>query len=204
MDSLSKELDLTQEAFDGLLNYLSADREQAALAYEEILRKLTMYFEFRGCRCPDELADETINRVARRMQEGETIRAADVATYFYGVARNVLREYWKAASREVALLELQPRTKLFSAPQEEAIERDLERVNHEHRLECMQTCLQSLPDDTRRMILLYYRDEKGAQIKTRRMLAENMGIPGYALRLRVSRVLSKLYTCIDRCMHEQY
>jgi DNA-directed RNA polymerase specialized sigma24 family protein len=80
----------------------------------------------------------------------------------------------------------------------------VDRINQEHRIECLQTCLQSLPEDTRQMILLYYRDQKGAQIKTRRMLAENMGIPGHALRLRVSRVLAKLYTCINRCIRERY
>ena len=200
LPSLSTKWELTQEAFDGLLDYLSTDREQAAKVYEEILRRLTMYFDFRGCPYPEELADETINRVARRIQEGETIRAGDATNYFYGVARNVLREYWKAANREAAVLELQPRTKPFSEPADEATAREVERLNKAHRLDCMQICLQSLPDDTRRMILLYYRDQKGAQIKTRQRLAENMGIPGYALRLRVSRVLGKLHTCINRCL----
>jgi RNA polymerase sigma factor (sigma-70 family) len=201
---LSKEWELTQEAFDGLLNHLSNDREQAAEVYEEILRKLTMYFEFRGCHSPGELADETINRVARRIQEGETILARDVASYFYGVARNVVREYWKAADRTTALLEMRPHTNpLFEAPDEVA-SREVEHLKQEQRFECLQTCLQSLPEDARRMILLYYRDEKGAQIKTRQALADQMNIPGYALRLRVSRVLAKLYACINRCLGEGY
>ena len=60
---------LTKEALDGLLECLSADRELAAEAYEEIRRKLITFFEFRGCLTPQDQADETIHRVARRIQE---------------------------------------------------------------------------------------------------------------------------------------
>src|SRR5206468_187108 len=81
--SQKKGWELTKAAFDDLLECLSPDREQAAAAYEEIRRKLITFFEFRGCLSSQDQADETINRVARRIQEGEIIQASDVASYFY-------------------------------------------------------------------------------------------------------------------------
>ena len=100
-----KEWVLDEKAFDGLLISLSTDREKAAEIYEEIRCKLITFFEFRHCLFPQEQVDETINRVARRIVEGEIIHASDVTTYFYGVARNVLREYWKGAKTEAARLD---------------------------------------------------------------------------------------------------
>jgi hypothetical protein len=46
--------------------------------------------EWRGCPTPDDYADETINRCARKITDGEEIR--DVATYCIGVARMLLRD----------------------------------------------------------------------------------------------------------------
>jgi len=81
---------LTQEAFDGFLTALGPDRDGAADRYLDIRRNLVRLFEWRGCPTPDDYADETINRCARKIGEGEEIR--DVATYCIGVARMLLRE----------------------------------------------------------------------------------------------------------------
>ena len=77
---------LTQEAFDGLLTSLGPDRDAAADRYLEIRRNLVRLFEWRGCATPDEYADETINRCAKKISEGEQIR--DVSTYCIGIARS--------------------------------------------------------------------------------------------------------------------
>ena len=91
--SRKKDWVLTKEALDKLLACLDQNREQAASRYEIIRRKLMKYFECRGCCSPEDLADETINRVARRIYEGKEIWTSEPANYFYGVARNVLKEY---------------------------------------------------------------------------------------------------------------
>ena len=91
MDNAAREKwALTQEAFDGFLTALGPDRDGAADRYLEIRRNLARLFEWRGCRTPDDYADETINRCAKKLSEGEEIR--DVATYCIGVARMLLRE----------------------------------------------------------------------------------------------------------------
>lgn len=86
LPSLKKEWVLTREAFDKLLACLDRDRERAAEKYEEIRNALITFFEHRGCLSPQEYADETINRVARRLSEGKEIYANNAASYFYGVA----------------------------------------------------------------------------------------------------------------------
>src|SRR5215475_7737610 len=75
---------LTQEAFDKLLDSLGGDREQAGQKYLEIRNNLTRFFEWRGCSFPEDHADETINRIAKRVDEGEEI--LNPAGYAMGVA----------------------------------------------------------------------------------------------------------------------
>src|SRR5438270_7361536 len=89
---------LTQEAFDRLLHSLDAERERAGNVYQETRSNLTRLFEWRGCPFPEDHADETINRVARRIEEGEDVR--DVTKYFFGVARLVVLEVHKNQARE--------------------------------------------------------------------------------------------------------
>jgi len=85
--------ELSQSAFDRLLAQLDPDAQRAGEKYQTVQRSLAKFFECRGCATPFELADETLNRVARRLEEGETIYAGEFASYAYGVARNVLREH---------------------------------------------------------------------------------------------------------------
>ena len=67
--SMGRESDLSQEAFDRLLAWLNPNRALAGEKYEEIRRRLIKIFTCRGCTCPEVLADETINRVARKVKK---------------------------------------------------------------------------------------------------------------------------------------
>src|SRR5512138_898422 len=81
---------LTEEAFTRLLAHLDPERERAGEKYETLRLTLMKFFDWRGAHFPDEYADETLNRVARRIESGETIR--DIATYCHGVARMIFLE----------------------------------------------------------------------------------------------------------------
>ena len=108
-DAARQKWSLTQEAFDGLLASIGLDRDDAANRYLEIRRNLVRLFEWRGCSTPDEYADETINRCARKIGEGEQIR--DLATYSIGVARMLLREKSRERAREACSLDQVPEPK---------------------------------------------------------------------------------------------
>src|SRR5688572_17898260 len=81
---------LTQEAFESLLSALGEERDSAAAKYLELHHNLVQFFEWRGCSFPADHADETLNRVAKRIAAGEEVR--NPASYSIGVARLLLLE----------------------------------------------------------------------------------------------------------------
>jgi RNA polymerase sigma factor (sigma-70 family) len=198
---MKKEWVLTGEGLDKLFAYLDVDRELAAEKYEDIRQMLITYFEFRGCVGVEDLTDETMNRVIRRMGEGKEIYAEAPSGYFYGVARNVFREYLQKRERLTSSLEDLPEGHLLQAPnllqQTEA-----EHFEREKQLHCLDTCLQILSPGDQELIRLYYQGEKQTKIKNRGALAGRLAIPINALRLRAGRIRAKLEQCINNCMKQ--
>jgi len=180
---------LTQEAFDRLLAALGHDRDTAAARYLEIRRNLVRLFEWRGCSTPEEYADETINRCARKMGEGDDIR--DVPTYCIGIARMVLLEMRRDRAREARPLEEAPEPRVPAAEPEMDVDR---------RAECLRGCLGQLSPDTRKLILHYYQGDKGDKIRNRKSLTELLGVPASTLRMRALRVRERLQMCAENCM----
>jgi DNA-directed RNA polymerase specialized sigma24 family protein len=175
---------LTGEALAALLKVLGPDRETAAERYETIRRKLIRLFEWRGCAFPEDLADETINRAARRFAEGVEVRSADPYGYFCGIAHLLYKESMRRHSREHLALESGD---WLAVPAAEEAEPD-------QRLEVLRDCLQALPDDQRRLVLQYHQDED--HIHSRKEMAENLGLPMNALRIRVHRIRRRLEDCV--------
>jgi len=184
---------LTQESFDKLLIALGGDRETGSKKYLEIRNNLTRFFEWRGCSFPEDHADETINRMAKRIAEGEEI--LQPMGYAMGVARLLLLEILKGRQREQsALTELGTASDV--APETDEDEDD----NGDNRLECLRNCLQTLSSDNRELILQYYQGEKGEKIKNRKKLLERLGIPVSTLRMRALRVRERLQSCVEECV----
>lgn len=175
---------LTREALEALLTHLDPDRERAGERYEEIRRRLIRLFEWRGCASPEELTDETINRVARRMAEGVELRSADPYGYFCGVAHLVYKEVLRRAARERTAFEA------GDWPPEPAGE-----PAEDDRLDALRQCLDQLSSEQRRLVLLYHRGEDN--IRGRKSLSDELGIPMNALRIRVHRIRRKLEDCVQ-------
>jgi DNA-directed RNA polymerase specialized sigma24 family protein len=91
--SRKKDRELTQEMFERLLAWLDKDRDRAGLRYEEIRFQLIKIFVSHECPDSEGLADETINRVARKIKDIADTYTGNPASYFYGVARIVYLEY---------------------------------------------------------------------------------------------------------------
>lgn len=179
---------LTQEAFDKLLAHLGPDRESAGGKYLEIRGSLIRFFEWRGCSFPEDHADETINRVAKRISEGEEIRTP--IAYFLGAARLLLLEIHRERSKE--------RQALSELATTEAPSYEFEEL--EPRVECLERCLESLSTENRELILQYYHGEKGEKIETRKRLSERFGMELNALRMRAARLREKLLVCVGDCL----
>jgi DNA-directed RNA polymerase specialized sigma24 family protein len=183
---------LTQPAFDGLLAHLGPDRDVAADRYLEIRRNLVRLFEWRGCSTPEEYADETINRCARKIGDGEVIR--DIASYSIGIARMLLLEMGRDRARQARPLDEAPE------PQVVVHEPDYDR---DRRVECLRVCLGQLPPDHRTLILKYYQGDKRDKIKNRNGLIHTLGISPGTLRMRALRVRASLQLCAENCLQNQ-
>lgn len=185
---------LTAESFDRLLANFDSDRERAGERYEQLRRTLTTFFDWRGCRLPEDLADETLNRAARRLEEGEEIR--NLADYCHGVARRMVME---VIPKQRKTEEDADDFKHVAAP---VIDWE-ERQEKESHFEFLEKCLSQLSSDQRELILSYYKTEKRAKIDNRITLAESLGLNLNGLRVRVHRIRARLENCLNECVGRQ-
>ena len=194
---------LTPASFDSLLAFLGPDRESAALAYIDLRRALFTFFAIRGAASPDEMSDETINRVARRLSEGAQITAGNPSSYFYAVGRNVWRESLASPNVLIPLPDDDP-SQLIPAQGAQATPYDLminarEQIESEARLECLEKCLGQLDPEERELIVSYYKGAGGAKIENRKKLAARLGLVSNTLRQKVARLRGELAECINNC-----
>jgi DNA-directed RNA polymerase specialized sigma24 family protein len=188
---------LTQESIDKLLAHLGADHETAGLAYQELRGKLIIFFEGYRCSDAEELADLTLNRVARKLCEGEFIHKPML--YALSVARFVLSEYWRRPEKSAISLDesVQEFESNYSAHVENA------RAQHEaemRREECMRRCFMQLPAPQRKLLIDYYWCEKGSLVDHRRKMAERLRITPNALSIQVHRLRGKLLDSLEESL----
>ncbi|MFL6229777.1 MAG: hypothetical protein ACJ741_13480 [Pyrinomonadaceae bacterium] len=193
---------LTPRAFRRLLDWLDEGNTSDGLKYLEMRRRLVAYFDRKNCATPDDLADETLTRVARRLEEESGVIAGDTpARYCYIVARFVFLEYLRETQRDNALandLRQRPRADDPFAP-----EVDDEQKTKERRLNCLEQCLDGLEAASREIIARYYVGKARVKIEHRRALAEELGITMNALSIRACRIRDKLEACVRECVGER-
>ena len=175
---------LTEESFERLLRWLDADRARAGEMYEEIRLQLIKIFTARGCLVAEDLADETIDRVAKKTEAIGSTYEGNPALYFYGVARMVYLEY----VREKRAAPPPP----FPNCEEE-----------EQRYMCLENCLERLTPKNRQLIIAYYGEDSEGKIDRRRALAESMEMEPNALWVRVHRLREKLRQCVGDCLQSK-
>ena len=177
---------LSSAGFARLLDRLSNDRDRGAEAYERLRRALVKYFDWRGAGQPDACADETIDRLARKLEDGTAVE--DVASYARGIARMVLLEIQR---RPVpASLDDYPDLAIAAAASDAA----------ERRHACLERCLGELPADSRVLVVDYYVGDRTEKIANRRRLADELRVTDNALRSRVQRLRERLETCLHDCV----
>jgi DNA-directed RNA polymerase specialized sigma24 family protein len=182
---------LSSRGFERLLDHLHADRDTAGRTYEQLRRRLVRFFEGRRCAFPDEHADETLNRLARKLDAGETIQ--DVTTYVIGIARMVVKEVARTASREAAV------RAASRVPGHISAHPDPATFESSRLLDCLHVCLDELAPHDRDLIVQYYQNDKSAKIHSRKNLATRLGVEMNALRLRAFRIRAGLERCVERC-----
>lgn len=182
---------LNEVALNKLLQRFSANRDEAAVQYDLARRKVVRYFEWRSIGAAEGCADETMDRVARKIEEGQKIDK--LMSYIFGVAHLVLQEVLKEQRDRSAI-------SLDDAPPAWMQQKPPEVVDPDMRQICFDRCLEELGVESRTLVLGYYEGEGRAKIDHRQELANKLKIPMNALRIRVHRIKRTLEDCIAECL----
>lgn len=182
----------TQQSFEKLLATFSSDRDEAGRIYLQVRLKLLRLFERYGVADADRCVDVTLDRVMRRLDEGEGI--ANIMGFIFTVAAYIRKEDWAEQKR------------LRDAETEIKKQNELKQrmgVTENPRQFCLEQCLHQLPVETRKLIHDYYSEEGSAKIRLRRQMAKALGIEMNALRIRAHRIRLSLETCVKECLSQQ-
>ncbi len=195
------------QSWEELLDFLDPARPgkrgagrdaEAEARYLQIVRKLVCFFAGRGCRDAEDLAVECVLRVAGKCAALDASAREDRAGYFYGIARNVLHEWWRhelrdSRKREALRMEL-ARTGWGGGPsrgRKEAVHR------------CLDQCMAKLSHRARQLVLSYYGEEGAAKIEAHQRLAAELGKSLNALRIEVHRIRAVLRQCVVGCLQPE-
>jgi DNA-directed RNA polymerase specialized sigma24 family protein len=191
-DSILRKSDwvLTQSSFRELLTWLDEGKDSGGRAYLDMRLRLVQYFDRKNCVSPDELADETLNRVARRLAEEGSIISDAPAQYCYIVARYVFLESLRQKSTYASLPNALPAPPDLSDEKKEI----------EKRSAALEKCLRTLDPDERALITDYYQGQQRTKIENRKRLAANLKLTTNALGIRACRIRDKLEACVRKSL----
>jgi|SRR5689334_7758364 len=181
---MSKRLQPSQEAFDKLLAWLDPDRNQAADKYQRIYFRLVRVFATKGRADAEDLADQTFNVVASKIDDLVETYHGEPALFFYGVGKKIHQE------------SLKPKPPL--PPPAPPAPSEIEQ-----RFACLEKCLREVTNaDEAKMVLRYHEGEGKARIDNRKKLAAELRISLNALRIRICHTQARLRPCIEKCYEE--
>lgn len=180
-----------EAAFNKLLDAFTPDRNDAIEQYDLAYRKVLRYFEWRSVVTADQCADETMDRVARRISEGQKIDK--MMPYIFVTAHHIHQEVLKFIKehQEIAIDDVLP----SYLPHGEQ-----EIVDPDERLLCFDRCLEELEPDDREVVLGYYEGDGREKIDHRQELAKKRKMSQNALRISVYRIKKMLEDCITKCL----
>lgn len=180
------------EGLESLITLLDAGAGgPPGTGYQLIRIKLNRYFEWQSCCAAEELADETIDRVAKKITHGQQIE--NLGGFFYGVARLVLKEFQRKEQKQQRAFANLPTST-------EDVDNNEEDDAAEVRLECNKKCLKDLTDIDRDLIVAYCQPDGRSKMERRQDLATKLGIKRENLRLKVYRIREKLDKCVADCL----
>jgi hypothetical protein len=191
-------------ALSALLARLHPDPVEAAEAYRDLQQRLVRFFNLTAASDPQQLADETIKRLAQRAAEDAAAVPSDNANdsalsvgqpsiirssgaLAFGVAREILQEdLSRIQPNDQAVREWIARTTNAPDP------------NRERRQAILRSCLSRLSPERRRLLETYYGWSPSNKAEHHLQLAQSLGLNLDALRHRVLRSRVQLESCVRR------
>jgi DNA-directed RNA polymerase specialized sigma24 family protein len=192
---LKKDWSIDSKSFERLLEWLDNGKSSNGERYLEIRRRLVYFFDRKDCRNSDDLADETLNRVARRLEEEGKIEAETPAKFCYITAKFVFLESLRDKEKHSVQIDEVVENKLVSNTSDE---KDLKEL----RLRCLDNCTNNLDTTNREIIFGYYYGEERVKIDNRRDIAEKHNLTVNALSIRACRIREKLQNCMEKCVEK--
>jgi len=186
-----------EAAFQRLLAWLDEGTDSEGARYLDIHDRLAHYFARRNCFAPHDLADETLNRVARRLEERGSIDDVEPAHYCYIMAKFVLLEALRHSERQRSVSDELRGTEPLQTGREDDSSEERERT-----MACLERCLSARSPAERALILDYYRSESGTASAGRKRLADRLGLTANSLAIRAWRIRSRLEACVRACLEQ--
>lgn len=183
----------SEASFARFLAWIDAGKDSNGDGYLSLRGRLVSFFERKGCDMPDDLADETLERVNRRLDEVGEIDVETPAKFCYITAKFVFLEYLRSGRRKESAVE--PGT-LENFEARTAGSEDEEK---EYLSQCLDRCLTTLTNEERDLIFEYYFGERRAKIDHRREMAAKLRLTPNALAIRACRIRERLERCIREC-----
>jgi len=195
----NKRPDPDSAEFSRLLLRLGVDHESAWREYERLRRRLIKFFECNNWGDVETLADEVLDRVAKR-PDVEQIRS--VPEFAIGVARNVSKEDYRKQQRE-RHFEDGPGGADFAAGESDPANEIVERIDSEARMACLEAALARLGERDRSTVLEYYDSSGIKQHVRRKILAIRSGSTMNALRVHMARLRERLEREVSECLEHR-
>lgn len=179
------------------LKTLDAESSGAAEKYLILRERLERFFEWRDFENVEELTDIVFDRVVKKIAEGEKIENAEA--FCISVAKFLLLEKRREDLQKVELDE-NSREIVSGEIEKDSIEEELIKSK---RFDCLDKCLAEFPPDKRKLLIGYFDTDEETLIPKRKKLAENLGVNLNSLRIRISRLKTKLENCTKKCCDEK-
>jgi DNA-directed RNA polymerase specialized sigma24 family protein len=176
---------MSRESFATLLLKLGDDPFEAGARYEALRSRLIRYFMRRCLDFPEDLADNVLDRLTRRLAEGSEIDSLE--GFALGIARHVAMEQ---AAKPFQVLD--PDGTFFYN-----ISADLPTPDEDEKIARMEQCLKCLAAEDLALLEGYYLSE-GSQISARKAIADDLGTSLGSIRQRIFFIRRKLRQCIER------
>jgi hypothetical protein len=150
------------------------EEEAAVERYRRLHGRLVLFFMRHRSYHPEDLADQVVNRLARKLSDGLSI--GNIEAFALGMARLVVREEQAQSLRE-------RNCHLELCRNESVVQRTFNE--RENSYQWMENQLATLPVSQRSMLERYHEGEGIRRIRERQKLAEEMGLSIGTLRKRI-------------------
>jgi len=178
---------MQREALDKILDLLGPNEEAAATEYRKLHTRLSRFFEWNGIEDPAALADETIDRLAKRaVAEDVAEKVRNPSGFALGIARLLLQEEVRRQHRKTEAIRHWEILRRPSTSEDGAMDAALDH------------CLGKLSQNRRTLLLEYYSYNRNEKIRKHAKLTEELGITPNSLRNRVLRARKDMETCMRK------